>query len=251
MKLLQYNITSLNTSVEELWLDQQENNYGAIFLKETDYIEGKPLGHFKHWKNIMFTNCKKKIQGFAVGTLVSQQQKNIFWDDLSGLDLELAWNEMQIQETETLVGNIYIPPSNENHHHKLDMELEKHKGKASLLVGDFNCRNTLWDKDIKRNTKTGKLLEDIINHHNLFIAADADFTYQQSASINKSGKSTIDLTLTHGLANVKITTKDLDLINTMHKAVEIYIPEASQNKQTSKFRTKKCSMERLGKDPRT
>ena len=28
------------------------------------------------------------------------------------------------------------------------------------------------------------------------------------------------------------------MINTRHKAVEIYIPEASQNKQTPKFRTK-------------
>ena len=46
------------------------------------------------------------------------------------------------------------------------------------------------------------------------------------------------LTLTRGLADVKITTKDFDLINTRHKANEIYIPEASQNKQTPKFRTK-------------
>ena len=84
----------------------------------------------------------------------------------------------------------------------------------------------------------GKLLEGIINRHNLFIAADADFTYQQSASINNSGKSTIDPTLTRGLANVKITTKDLDMINTRHNAVEIYIPHSSQNKQTLKFRTK-------------
>ena len=118
------------------------------------------------------------------------------------------------------------------------MELEKHKGKAILLVGDFNSRNTLWDKHIKRNTEMGKRLEDIINHHNLFIATDADFTYQQSASINKSVKSTINPTLTRGLANIKITIKDFDLINTRHKAAETYIPEASQNKQTPKFRTK-------------
>ena len=209
-----------------------------LYSFKTDYIEGKPLGHFKHWKNRMFTNCQNKIQGFGVGTLVSQQQKNVFRDDLSGPDSERAWNEMQIQGTETLVGNIYIPPGNENHLHKLDMELEKHKGKAILLVGDFNCRNALWDKHIKRNTKMGKLLEDIINRHNLFIATDADFTHHQSASINKSGKSTIDLTLARGLANVEITTKDFDLINTRHKAVEIYIPGTSQNKQTPKFRTK-------------
>ena len=126
MKLLQYNITSLNTSVEELWLYQQENNYDAIFLQETDYIEGKPLGHFKHWKNRMFTNYKNKIQGFGVGTLVSQQQENVFPDDLCGPDLELVWNEMQMQGTKALVENIYIPPGNENHLHKLDIELEKH-----------------------------------------------------------------------------------------------------------------------------
>ena len=75
----------LNTSVEELWLYQQENNYDAIFLQETDYIEGKPLGHFKHWKNRMFTNCKNKIQGFGVGTLVSQQQKMYFVTICQGL----------------------------------------------------------------------------------------------------------------------------------------------------------------------
>ena len=80
-----------------------------------------------------------------------------------------------------------------------------------------------------------KLLEDIINHHNLFIATDVDFTYQQSASINNSGKSAIDHSLTCGLPNVKITTETFDLINTRHKAVEIYIPEASQNKQTPKI----------------
>ena len=110
MKPLQYNITSLNTSVEELWLYQQESNYDAIFRQETDYIEGKPLGHFKHWKNRMLTNCKKKIQGFGVRTLVSEHQKNVFCDDLSGPDLELVSNEMQIQGTETLVGNIYTYP---------------------------------------------------------------------------------------------------------------------------------------------
>ena len=95
--------------MEELWLYQQENNYDAIFLQETDYIEGKPLGHFKHWKNRMFTDCKNKIQDFGVGTLLSQQQKNVFRDDLSRPDLELVWNKMQIQEQKPLL-EIYTSP---------------------------------------------------------------------------------------------------------------------------------------------
>ena len=61
MKLLQHKVTSLNTSVEELWLYQLENNCDAIFLQETAYIEGKPLGHFKHWKNRGKTECLPTI----------------------------------------------------------------------------------------------------------------------------------------------------------------------------------------------
>ena len=95
--------------MEELWLYQQENNYDAIFLRETDYIEGKPLGHFKHWKNRMFTNCKNKIQGSGVGTLVSQQ-KDVFHNDLSGPDLELVCGtKCKYREQKSLL-EIYTSP---------------------------------------------------------------------------------------------------------------------------------------------
>ena len=137
MKLLQFNITSLNTSLEELWGYQKENNYDAIFLQETNYTAGKPLAYFKYWKTKMFTNFQNKAMGFGVGTLVSSAQKNVFRKDLSHKDLEMIWNEMQMQGEKALVGNIYIPPGNENHLHILDMELEKHKGENILLIGDL------------------------------------------------------------------------------------------------------------------
>ena len=125
MKLLQFNITSLNTSLKELWGYLKENNYDAKFLQETNYTAGKSLAYFKYWKTKMFTNFQNKAMGFGVGTLVSSAQKNVFREDLSHKDLEIIWNEMQIQGKKTLVGNIYIPPRNENHLHILDMELEK------------------------------------------------------------------------------------------------------------------------------
>ena len=37
MKFLQLNINSLNTSIEEIWDHQKENNYEGIFLQETNY----------------------------------------------------------------------------------------------------------------------------------------------------------------------------------------------------------------------
>ena len=49
----------------------------------------------------------------------------------------------------------------------------------------------------------GIILEDI-NRHNLYITENTDFTYQESTMVSNSGKSTIDLTLTRGLKNVKV-----------------------------------------------
>ena len=55
MKFLQLNINSLNTSIEELWDYQKENNYKGIFLQETNYTAEKTLAKFKHWKTKMCT----------------------------------------------------------------------------------------------------------------------------------------------------------------------------------------------------
>ena len=243
MKLLQLNITSLNTSVEELWAYQKENNFDAIFLQETNFTEGKMLGCFKNWKTNMLTNLQNKTLGFGVGSLISTQQKSVFRNDLSRKDIELLWNEMQIQGKKVLIGNIYIPPGKINDLYILDMELEKHKGENILLVGDFNSKNTLWDKNAKTNNKMGQVLEDIINRHGLYIATDLDFTYQQSVQVSNSGKSTIDLTLSRGLQNVKVAAKNLDLIKTRHQAIEILIEEDIDQKQNPRFKTKNADWE--------
>ena len=48
MKFLQLNITSFNSSLDELWLYQKEHNYDAIFLQETNLTQNKTLVPFKH-----------------------------------------------------------------------------------------------------------------------------------------------------------------------------------------------------------
>ena len=150
MKLLQFNITSLNTCLEELCCYQKEN-YDAIFLLGTNCTEGKSLAYFKHWKTRTFTNFRNKATGFGVGTLVSSAQKNVFRDELSRKDLEIISNKIQIQGEKTYVGNIYILPGNENHLHILDTELEKHKGENILLTGDFNNRNKIRGRNASNN----------------------------------------------------------------------------------------------------
>ena len=75
------------------------------------------------------------------------------------------------------------------------MELEK-QSENILLIGDFNRRNKLWDRNAKNNSRMGLILEDILNYHGFYVTTNTDFTYQQSTMVSNSGKSTIGLTLT-------------------------------------------------------
>ena len=141
------------------------------------------------------------------------------------------------------VGNIYIPPGNENHLHILGMELQKHKGENITLIGDFNSRNEIWNRNADNNIGMGLILEDIINRHGLYITTNTGFTSQKSTMVNNSGKSTIDLTLTRGLKNIKVVTKDITLIKTKHKAIEILIEQEPSFKPNPKFKTKNADCE--------
>ena len=111
MKFLQLNITSFNSSLDELWLYQKEHNYDAIFLQETNLTQNKTLVPFKHQKNKMFTHYKEKTMGFGVGTLIPNDIKNVFREDLSNDSLERLWNETEIQGQKVLIGNLYISPN--------------------------------------------------------------------------------------------------------------------------------------------
>ena len=231
MKFLQLNISSLNTSLYELWLHQQAHNYNAIFLQETNHKDETKICGFKNWKSKLHTVFDSKTLGYGVGTFIMPNLKSVFRQDLIMENLEMIWNEIDIDNKKILIGNIYVPPNNVDQLHKLDNILEKLKDQRLIIVGDFNARNKMWDKHSKINTKLGIILEDIIQHHGLYIATNVDHTYHHSPLCDTSGKSTIDLTLTRGIRNVNIKTIDMDLSNikTRHKAIEIQIEEKNLN----------------------
>ena len=124
LKFLQFNINSINTSLDKLWRYQKENNYNGIFLQETNYTGEKALGNLKHWKSQMHTNA-----GFGVGTLTPIPPKNVFRDNYINNDLEIIWNEMYFQNKDILIGNMYITPGNKNQQKILDKGLERRNEK--------------------------------------------------------------------------------------------------------------------------
>ena len=91
----------------------------------------------------MFTHYKEKIMGFGVGTLIPNDIKNVFREDLSNVSLEPLWNEIEIQGQKVLIGNLYISPNMESHLHLLNKELKKHKEKkieTSILETKYGTR---------------------------------------------------------------------------------------------------------------
>ena len=84
----------------------------------------------------------------------------------------------------------------------------------------------------------GLILEDLINQHGLYIKTNTGFTYQQYRMVSNSGKSSIELTLTRGLKNMKLVTKDSTLIKIRHKAIEILIDQEPWLNPNPKFRKK-------------
>ena len=125
-----------------------------------------------------------------------------------------------------LIGNIYVPPNNEEQLHTPDKVLECLKNETIILLGDFNARNTAWDNHFKQNTKLDAILEDIIQWHSLYIATDVDHTYH-STSCEQSAKSKTDPNLSRVIQNTNTKAFDLKTIKTRHTAIEIQIEDTN------------------------
>ena len=109
------------------------------------------------------------------------------------------WNEIKTQGKKVFIGNIYIPPYNEEQLHTLDKVLESLNNDTITLLGDFVARSTVWDKHTKQKTKLEAILEDNIQH-SLYIATDIDNTHH-STSCEESHKIIIHLTFARGIQN--------------------------------------------------
>ena len=72
------------------------------------------------------------------------------------LNLETIWNLVGINGKQTLVGNVYIPPSDSEMVHKLDLELEKYNDIPLLLLGGFMPGTQFGIKIVKHLTKMVK-----------------------------------------------------------------------------------------------
>ena len=125
------------------------------------------------------------------------------------------------------------------HHCHTKLE-QQHKDSTLIILGDFNAKHPMSNKNTKKPNKNGKLMADLIDRHNLIIQNDGNNTY-----CHPNGQSIIDLVLTRSIENVCCSTKKLDLITTLYNGIEIKIQQ-NINKDTTdniKYKTKDANWE--------
>ena len=94
-----------------------------------------------------------------MATFVRPILKNIFREDLNNDDNEVIWNEFAFNDETITLGNFYIPPKDYDHLLQVDNQLLKVNNPIAIILGDFNCRNQLWEDSARFNSRVGKKLE--------------------------------------------------------------------------------------------
>ena len=80
MKILQLNITSLQTSHNQLKFYQEQNDYDVIALQETNVRD--KLEIFKNWKRKFYSTFTDKKLGFGVAILIKNDIKSVFVNNI-------------------------------------------------------------------------------------------------------------------------------------------------------------------------
>ena len=116
IKVFQLNVTSFQTSHNQLKFYREQNDYDVITLQETN-VKNK-LEIFKNWKRKFHSTFTEKKLGFGVATLMKNYIKSVFVNNIQS-NLEAIWNLVEINGKETLMGNVYIPSSDSEIFYKL------------------------------------------------------------------------------------------------------------------------------------
>jgi exonuclease III len=140
-------------------------------------------------------------------------------DELQDNISDAIWATAKVGNLTILIGNIYVNPGADSSNN-LDAAVnniskaieyrEKFKIKELIVLGDFNCRNTLWKDSITNNR--GRLFEKFVNQHQLACIFPNSKTF-----ICGSGGSVIDLAL---IKNGKLS--DLYQTSSVDSEIELF-----------------------------
>ena len=184
--IVQWNCNSFKNKPQEIALICQTYNPTCICLQETK-SDVKLKGYTTYQKEGTLDQLGRRQGGVAILVKDNYIQSSI------NLNTQLQAVATQITLNKPItICNIYFPPSEQQAYpteKDLD-DLVQQLPQPFFLLGDFNAHNVIWGS-ANTNAK-GKLIESLIDRHNLCLLNDGRPTYYSSSSQTWTH---IDLTL--------------------------------------------------------
>lgn len=189
---MQHNVKSLRTNKDLLDHYLQKNDIDIAILSE---IWLKPEEQIRI-KNYTIQQ-ESRPHGYG-GVAVVLRDHIRFSKKLNNSFSPIEFIEI---ETTNLIENIkiisiYIPPRTSINHIKSKFKLLLNTYNScnnTLIAGDINAHNTLWESEHSVDAK-GEIIAELINESNFLVLNNEDHTYQSEIS----GKtSALDITLVH------------------------------------------------------
>jgi len=224
--LLQWNCRGIRPNYEELKLLIKENNPTCICLQETMLKPNDNL-HLNRYSLERKDQTGDRAHG---GVAIFINNSTPYTSVNLQTNLQAVAVQLKLHKLIT-VCSIYLPPKDPLDAVELEQLLSQ-LPKPFILLGDFNCHNTLWGCD--HTTPKGRALERTIFNNNLVILNDLVPTHFH---VQNGSFSAIDLALSTPCLKSELNwTVDEDLHGSDH--FPIHITTVERNLRTPQTSTK-------------
>ena len=199
MALIQWNIRGFWNNYQDLLTQVHIYNPGVICLQETFSKNDNPptLRGFTPYN-------KPFINERAIGGIATFIRNDIIQSEIP-LNTQLQAQAVRLTLNKTItVCNIYLPPSLKIRLADLN-DIINQLPKPILFLGDFNAHSALWGNQV--TDQKGKLIEDLLNNHNLSLLNDKSPTYLH---LGTGSKTSIDLSIASANIYLDFSWKVLD-----------------------------------------
>ena len=231
LKIFQWNCNGLLAHIHEFKQHLAQNSYDVICLQET-FLKSN-----KSFSLAGFSVIRKDREGSRKGGLITLIKDSLNYTEIPVQgSIECITVNIKTDNSYITVTNLYISPDK-----TIDItELSKIFTAKSVIVGDFNSKNTLWGSPF--TDERGLIIEDIVDNNNFVILNNGRPTY---AHYNGS-QSHLDLSLIcHTLGSKSYWEVLDDTFGSDHFATTTYIniyPD-EETDDTQKFILSKADWE--------
>lgn len=239
LKILQWNIRSINTNFLDLTGKLQQYNPEVVALSETFLRESKKL-------KISNYNILRKDRDDGKGGIAFLIKSNIMYEEIT-IHVSVCSPNFQYQAVRIngiVIVNLYNPPNIKLKASNLN-EIIKQIGTKYMLIGDFNAQSPRWGSHTRNFN--GKVIDEMLDEKELIVLNDGTVTRCTPPQI---GNSAPDLSIVSlNLANKCSWTVLFDPAQSDHYPILIEINVGNKSIVTNlyfttkKFKTEKADWE--------